>query len=113
MKGSSRGTICACNGTSRSVCGRTGLRVIRHKECWRTFPDRVIGTREAGTLEASGVTEMDSRLANDEWQRRIWKALKHPAVEVTLLVLVIVASAWVIFESDAFGRQAGMPLFKR
>ena len=56
---------------------------------------------------------MESRLANDDWQQRIWKALKHPAVEVTLLVLVIVASAWVIADSDAFSHQAGMPLFRR
>lgn len=56
---------------------------------------------------------MASRFANDNWQGLIWKVLKHPAVEVTLLVLVILGSAWVIADSDAFRHQAGMPLFAR
>jgi hypothetical protein len=56
---------------------------------------------------------MATRFANDEWHRLIWKVLKHPAVEVTLLVLVIVASAWLILDSEALKHQAGMPIFSR
>jgi hypothetical protein len=54
---------------------------------------------------------MSSRFANEEWPRLIWKVLKHPAVEVTALVLVIVASAWIIADSDAFHHQQAMPIF--
>ena len=56
---------------------------------------------------------MASRFANDTWQRLIWKALRHPAVEFTLIALVIVGCAWLIVDSDAFGHQAGMPIFSR
>lgn len=53
---------------------------------------------------------MPARIALANWNRQIWKALTHPAVEITLFVLVIVASAWVIADSEEFTRQLALPV---
>lgn len=53
---------------------------------------------------------MPARIAIENWNRQIWKVLKHPAVEFTLFVLGILACVWIIADSEAFIRQTGLPI---
>lgn len=53
---------------------------------------------------------MPARIAIENWNRQIWKVLRHPAVEFTLFVIVILTCVWIIADSEAFIRQTGLPI---
>jgi hypothetical protein len=53
---------------------------------------------------------MHLRFVDIDWQKRLWRILKNPALEVVAAILVVVLAAWVVVETEAEQRTTLFPL---
>jgi autotransporter translocation and assembly factor TamB len=53
---------------------------------------------------------MHLRFVDTDWQKRLWRILKNPALEVVAAILLMVLAAWVVVETEAEQRTTLFPL---
>lgn len=52
---------------------------------------------------------MTGRSIRDEWQK-LWRILTNPTVEVVAAMLLVLAAAWIVVETDALPRSPYAPV---
>lgn len=53
---------------------------------------------------------MHLRFVDIDWQKRLWRILKNPALEVVAAILVVMLAAWVVVETETEQRSTLFPL---
>lgn len=53
---------------------------------------------------------MHVRFVDIDWQKRLWRILKNPALEVVAAILVVMLAAWVVVETETEQRSTLFPL---
>ena len=57
-----------------------------------------------------GALEMKTRSTGTTPWQKIWKFITNPTVEVIAAILVVLASVWVIIETDTSQRKTAYPV---
>jgi len=53
---------------------------------------------------------MHLKFVGIDWQKRLWRILKNPALEVVAAILVVMLAAWVVVETEVEQRTTLFPL---
>ena len=53
---------------------------------------------------------MHLKFVDIDWQKRLWRILKNPALEVVAAILVVMLAAWVVVETETEQRSTLFPL---
>jgi ABC-type nickel/cobalt efflux system permease component RcnA len=53
---------------------------------------------------------MHLKFVDIDWQKRLWRILKNPALEVVAAILVVMLAAWVVVETETEQRTTLFPL---